>query len=84
MSKTLDLINAIEAQDATAIEASFTAAMAEKVSAKLDDMRMSVAQNMFKEQQVVTENDDECEDDEDEDDEDENGEKEAKEEYKKK
>jgi len=84
MSKTLDLINAIEAQDATAIEASFTAAMAEKVSAKLDDMRMSVAQNMFKEQQVVTENDDEDEDEDEGDEEEENGHKETEEEYKKK
>jgi hypothetical protein len=48
MSTTLDLINAIETQDATAIEGAFNAAMAERVSSKLEDMRMSVAQNMFK------------------------------------
>lgn len=54
MSTTLDLINAIEAQDATAVEDAFGAAMAEKVSAKLDDMRMSVAQNMFKGQEEAS------------------------------
>ena len=57
MSTTLDLINAIEAQDATAVEDAFGAAMAEKVSAKLDDMRMSVAQNMFKGQEESSDED---------------------------
>lgn len=47
---TKDLINAIAAQDSVAIETAFNATMAEKISAKLDDMRVSVAQGMFKEQ----------------------------------
>lgn len=47
---TLDLINAIQAKDSTAIESSFNAVMADKITAKLDTMRQEVAQNMFKEQ----------------------------------
>lgn len=44
---TLKLINAIAAGDALETEAAFNASMAEKISAKLDDMRMNVAKNMF-------------------------------------
>lgn len=43
-----DLIAAIAMGDATGTENAFNATMAEKISAKLDDMRVSVAQNMFK------------------------------------
>ena len=45
---TLNLINAIQAGDATAVEASFQAAMAEKIAPRLDAMRQDVAANMFK------------------------------------
>ena len=47
MTTTLELINAIANGDAVATEDSFNAAMAEKISAKLDDLRVRVAQNMF-------------------------------------
>lgn len=43
-----DLIAAIALGDAAGTENAFNATMAEKISAKLDDMRISVAQNMFK------------------------------------
>lgn len=43
-----DLIAAIAMGDATGTENAFNATMAEKISAKLDDMRVSVAQSMFK------------------------------------
>lgn len=47
MTTTLELINAISQGDATATENAFNAAMAEKISAKLDDMRVSVAKSFF-------------------------------------
>ena len=47
MSNTLELINAIASGDASGTENAFQAAMAEKIGAKLDDMRISVAQSMF-------------------------------------
>ena len=47
-----DLINAIVEGDATAIDAAFNAEMANRVSSKLEDMRVRVAQNMFKAEQV--------------------------------
>jgi hypothetical protein len=47
MTATLELINAISTGDASATQDAFNAAMAEKISAKLDDMRVSVAQRMF-------------------------------------
>lgn len=43
-----NLISAIAAGDAVGTENAFNATMAEKISAKLDDMRIAVAQNMFK------------------------------------
>ena len=43
-----DLVNAMLAKDANGTQAAFQAAMAEKISAKLDDMRQTMAQNMFK------------------------------------
>jgi hypothetical protein len=51
------LVDAIAAGDALETEKAFAAAMAEKLSVKLDDMRAQVAQNMFKteEETVVVE-----------------------------
>jgi hypothetical protein len=49
MSETINtLVNAIAAGDALETENAFSAAMAQHVSARLDDMRMNVAQSMFK------------------------------------
>ncbi len=42
-----NLISAIDSGDATAIDAAFNAEMATRISSKLEDMRVSVAQNMF-------------------------------------
>jgi hypothetical protein len=47
MTTTLELINAIASGDAVATEDAFNASMAEKISARLDDLRVRVAQNMF-------------------------------------
>lgn len=52
---TMNLINAIRAGSATETESLFGAAMAEKLSGKLEDMRAAVAQNMFKTQEEPTE-----------------------------
>lgn len=43
-----NLVDAMIAKDASNMETSFQAAMAEKISARLDDMRQDIAQNMFK------------------------------------
>ena len=51
---TLNLINAIQAGDATAVEAGFQAAMAEKIAPRLDAMRQEVASGMFKTAEAVT------------------------------
>jgi hypothetical protein len=50
-----DLISAIVTGNAVDTESAFNAAMAEKLSVKLDDMRVQVAQNMFNVQQTETE-----------------------------
>ena len=55
MSHTKDLINAIAAGNALETESSFNAAIAEKIAGRLDDMRVSVAQNMFKTPEAVVE-----------------------------
>jgi hypothetical protein len=52
---TLNLVSAIINKDATDIEASFNAAMAEKIATRLDDMHAVVAQSMFKEPEIVDE-----------------------------
>lgn len=52
---TLDLIKAIASGSATATEEAFNQSMAEKVSAKLDDMRMDIARTMFNTSAVVEE-----------------------------
>ena len=44
---TRDLIDAISSGDSISIETQFNNSMAEKISAKIEDMRQSVAQNMF-------------------------------------
>ena len=48
---TLDLVAAIINKDATGIETEFNAAMAEKISDRLEDMRSDVAQTMFKQEE---------------------------------
>ena len=50
---TLNLIKAIAAGDAMETEAAFNASMAEKISVKLDDMRMNIAKNMFATEEEV-------------------------------
>jgi hypothetical protein len=52
-----NLVDAIQAKDAIGTEAAFQAAMAEKISARLDSMRQDVAQSMFNqyENEVVSE-----------------------------
>ena len=52
---TRDLINAIAAGDAIEIENAFGSAMAEKVSARIDDMRVEVAKNLFSAEEVAAE-----------------------------
>lgn len=47
MSVTLELIDAISNGDAVATENAFSAAMAEKIAGRLDDMRLNVSQKMF-------------------------------------
>lgn len=48
MSETvINLVNAIRSGDAMETETAFGAAMAEKLSAKIEDMRQNIAQNMF-------------------------------------
>ena len=48
-----NLISAIDSGDATAIDAAFNAEMATRISARLEDMRVSVAKNMFATEQSV-------------------------------
>lgn len=56
MNETVqNLVQAIRAGDALETENAFTLAMQEKLSAKLDDMRVSVAQGMFTQEEVVEE-----------------------------
>jgi len=55
MSNINNLINAIADGNAMETESSFNAAIAEKISARLDDMRANVAQGMFKTQEAVEE-----------------------------
>lgn len=52
---TQQLVTAMLQKDAVALEGAFQAAMAEKISAKLDDMRVQVAQNMFNATEVAAE-----------------------------
>lgn len=50
-----DLINAIVEGDAAKIDAAFNSEMATRISNKLEDMRISVAQSMFATEQVEDE-----------------------------
>jgi hypothetical protein len=52
---TYNLIQAMANGDALETEQAFSAAMAEKLAVKLDDMRTSIAQNMFTTQEPVVE-----------------------------
>ena len=52
-----DLIAAIAAGDSVAIDAAWNAEMATRISSKLDDMRVSVAKNMFATEQAVEDED---------------------------
>lgn len=48
MSETvMNLVNAIQSGDAMETETAFGAAMAEKLSVKIEDMRQGIAQSMF-------------------------------------
>lgn len=49
MSNTRELIDAIQSGDSTAIQQHFEAAMASRIADRMDTMRQTVAQNMFKE-----------------------------------
>jgi hypothetical protein len=56
MNETVqNLVHAIRAGDALETENAFTMAMQEKLSAKLDDMRIGIAQGMFNQLEPVTE-----------------------------
>ena len=56
MSETVkQLVTAMLQKDAMGTETAFQSAMAEKISAKLDDMRMNVAQSMFKTPEAAVE-----------------------------
>jgi len=46
---TRDLIDAIESGNSVEIQTTFEQAMAERIVAKLDDLRVQVAKNMFNE-----------------------------------
>ena len=53
MSNVKSLIDAISTGNALETEGSFNAAMAEKISSRLETMRAEVAQNMFKTPEAV-------------------------------
>lgn len=50
-----DLINAIASGDSIAIETAFNTEMATRISDRLEDMRVEVAQNMFATESVQPE-----------------------------
>lgn len=56
-----DLIDAIVEGDATKIDAAFNSEMAIRISDKLEDMRVSVAQGMFATEQVEEQTEEELE-----------------------
>jgi hypothetical protein len=61
---TRELIDAIEAGEATAIDNAFNSIMASKVSEKLDTMRTDMAQSMFATQEEVSDEETEIEQEE--------------------
>ena len=50
-----DLIKAVNSGDSTEIDSAFNAEMANRISTRLEDMRVSVAQGMFATEQSVEE-----------------------------
>ena len=50
-----DLIKAINSGDSTEIDSAFNAEMANRISTRLEDMRVSVAQGMFATEQAIEE-----------------------------
>ena len=50
---TRDLVNAIAAGDAIEIENAFNSTMAQKISARIEDKRIDVAQSLFSTQEEV-------------------------------
>jgi uncharacterized protein (DUF885 family) len=57
-----DLIKAINSGDSTDIDSAFNAEMANRISTRLEDMRVSVAQGMFATEQSVEETEVEVQD----------------------
>ena len=55
MEMTKNLVSALAAGDADGIEVAFNSAMAEKISARLDDMRIDMAKTMFKTPEQIAE-----------------------------
>lgn len=56
MNETVtNLVDAIKSGDALATEQAFAAAMAEKLSSKIEDLRVNIAQNMFAQPEQVAE-----------------------------
>lgn len=55
MSNTRELIDALVAGDAESIETSFNVAMADRISARMDDMRADIAKGMFSSESAVAE-----------------------------
>ncbi len=53
----IKLVDAIKSGDAIATEEAFAAAMADKLSVKIDDYRQQVAANMFNQQEEMVEED---------------------------
>lgn len=69
-----NLVAAIKTGDAITTEQAFATAMAEKLSSKIEDLRIATAQNMFNQvTEAKAEEDDEEDDKEDKDDVDEEG-----------
>jgi len=60
-----DLIKAINSGDSTEIDSAFNAEMANRISTRLEDMRVSVAQGMFATEQSVEETEVEVQDTDD-------------------
>ena len=56
-----NLINAIAEGDSVGIEAAFNQEMATRISDRLEDMRIEVAQNMFRTESVEVEEDTDAE-----------------------
>lgn len=50
---TRDLINAIAAGDAIEIENAFNSTMAEKISSRIEDKRIEVAQTLFAAEETI-------------------------------